>query len=205
VTLGQANELRFTGAAGSNSTQIFCVRSADLSQAASIVFDFADNFTAPIVINIQVRYISSFFFFAPLPLRFVLRSSFFVLISFLINSSLFVLCCSQGSPNETTASFRSAAIQRSRLRSEQLLWNVCDSLDVTLSQFQLFGSLLAPNSSLTISNAEQVRAGLSHFGLHEAETEFPPQQEGITVVSTLSGQGFQKRLAPFNGFFCQSL
>lgn len=142
VTLGQANELRFTGAAGANSTQIFCVRSADLSRAASIVFDFAANFTAPIVINIQ------------------------------------------GSPNDTTASFRSAAIQRGRLRSEQLLWNVCDSLDVTLSQFQLFGSLLAPNSSLTISNAEQ---------------------EGITVVSTLSGQGFQKRLAPFNGFFCQPL
>ncbi len=58
VTLGQANELRFTGAAGSNSTQIFCVRSADLSQAASIVFDFAANFTAPIVINIQVPHSS---------------------------------------------------------------------------------------------------------------------------------------------------
>jgi choice-of-anchor A domain-containing protein len=72
----------------------------------------------------------------------------------------------QGSPNDTTASFRSAAIQRGRLRSEQLLWNVCDSLDVTLSQFQLFGSLLAPNSSLTISNAEQVRTQASHFGPH---------------------------------------
>jgi hypothetical protein len=69
VTLGQANELRFTGAAGANSTQIFCVRSADLSRAASIVFDFAANFTAPIVVNIQVRNSFASLFLTPFVLR----------------------------------------------------------------------------------------------------------------------------------------
>jgi choice-of-anchor A domain-containing protein len=90
----------------------------------------------------------------------------------------------QGSANSTTVNFRSATIQRGALQSRQFLWNVCGPLDITLSQFQLLGSLLAPTSTLTISNAEQ---------------------EGITVVSALAGQGFQKRLAPFNGFFCQPL
>lgn len=109
----------------------------------------------------------------------------------------------QGSEGNTTASFSDTTIN-TNLSASQFLWNVCNGLDVTLSQFQLIGSLLAPMSGLTISSAGQVGVILFAKSVFQTSNSSTLLQEGITVVSTLTGQGFNKMLAPFEGFFCQA-
>jgi len=78
-------------------------------------------------------------------------------------------------------SFSNALINLQGLPPSNLVWNVCNATQVSLTNTEFMGSLLAPFSNLSLSNA---------------------QLEGTIVAGSLSSVGVQQVQAPFAGFYC---
>jgi len=54
------------------------------------------------------------------------------------------------------AIFSNAGDDLGNLSSSQILWNACNSTNIQISAFHLYGSLLAPFSTVTLNNGQQV-------------------------------------------------
>jgi len=59
-----------------------------------------------------------------------------------------------------SAVFSMATTSTSSLRASQVLWNMCNIISISVSNIQLFGSLLAPSANVSFREAQQVHSKL---------------------------------------------
>lgn len=80
-----------------------------------------------------------------------------------------------------SAVFSMATTSTSSLRASQVLWNMCNIISISVSNIQLFGSLLAPSANVSFREAQQM---------------------GTTVALGFVGDDFEELFSPFTGSIC---